>query len=103
VLQQCLLRTVNHVQEKTELKDNWIILARLTRGSLFMNPALFGGEPAPIRIIAQSDTTLLGIDGLSFDALLDQHPRIGINFMKEIIRILQARLRSLAGRLLKVF
>jgi CRP-like cAMP-binding protein len=91
------------VEEETELKGNWIVLARLTRGALFINPSLFGGDPSPVRVIAQRDTTFLGINELSFDALLDQHPRIGIKLMKEIIRVIQARLRGLTVRFVGVF
>ena len=91
------------VEEETELKGNWIVLARLSRGALYINPTLFGGEPTPVRVIAQRDIAFLGINKLSFDALLDQHPHIGIKFMKEIIRVIQSRLRGLTARFVGVF
>ncbi|GAG66725.1 unnamed protein product [marine sediment metagenome] len=76
------------LEEKTELKGNWIVLYDMKRGSILAHPSLFDSEPPPVRITAQQDTVFLGIDGASFDRILQEHPQIGITFLKEIIRVL---------------
>ena len=81
------------LEEKTELKGNWIVLYDMKRGSILAHPSLFDSEPPPIRITAEQDTIFLGIDGAAFDKILKEHSQIGIAFLKEIVRVLFVRSR----------
>ena len=91
------------LEEETELKGNWFVLARMTRGAILAHPSLFGVKPPPVRAIIQKDTTFLGTDGKSFDSFLKKHPETGNIFLKEMIRVLFTRYRELAARFNVVF
>jgi CRP-like cAMP-binding protein len=86
------------LEEKTEPKGNWIVMASMTRGAILAHPSLFGVKPPPVRVIIHKDTTFLGTNGMSFDAFLKKHPETGNIFLKEMIRVLFMRYRELAAR-----
>jgi CRP-like cAMP-binding protein len=86
------------LEEKTEPKGNWFVMARMTRGAILAHPSLFGAKPPPVRVIIQKDTTFLGTNGKSFDSFLKKYPETGNIFLKEMIRVLFMRYRELAAR-----
>ncbi len=91
------------LEEEHEFKGNWLVLSRLSRGAILTNPELFGLKPPPVRVIAQQDTTIIGIRGKSFDSFLENHPDIGVKFLKEMIRVILIRFSSLLDRFNVVF
>lgn len=91
------------IEEEMELKGNWTVLYDLKRGSLLAHPSLFGSEPPPIRLTTREDTLFIGLEKEGFESFLDQHPRLGIIFLKDIIRVLFVRSRAMADRLTDVF
>ena len=90
------------LEEETEMKDKWIVQARMTRGSILAHPSMFGVKPPPVRVLLPKDSVFLVIDGPSFDSFLKKHPKIGVKFQQELIRVLFIRLRNYAARLTNI-
>ena len=61
------------LEEKTEMKDKWIVQARLTRGSILAHPSMFGVKPPPVRVLLPQDSAFLAIDKLTFDSFLKEN------------------------------
>ena len=91
------------LEEKTALKGNWIVLSNMKRGSIIAHPSIFDSGSPPVRVTTVRDAAGLGTDGAAFERMLEEHPLIGIKFLKEIIRVLFIRYRGLAARLTDVF
>ena len=66
-------------------------------------PFPFGGEPPPIRITTRRDCVFIGFDRKSFEAFMEEQPRLAILFLREVIRVLFVRSRAMAERLTDVF
>lgn len=91
------------LEEEMELKGNWTVLYDLKRGSILAHPSLFGSEPPPIRLTTRENTVFIGSGKEAFESFLEQHPKMGITFLKDIIRVLFVRSRAMADRLTDVF
>jgi CRP-like cAMP-binding protein len=86
------------VEGKTEMKGTQVALSRMTRGALIAHPQIFGVQRLPFSGKVQKDATFLGINKKSFDLFLNEHPEIGIKFLKEFIRVIITRFQNLAVR-----
>ncbi len=86
------------VEGKTEMKGTQVALSRMTRGALITHPVMFGGQLLPFRGNVKKDAAFLGITRKSFDLFLNEHPEIGIKFLKEFIRVILTRFQGLAVR-----
>lgn len=91
------------VKKATEFGKS-LVFAKLHRGTILGQIGLDGSSwPVPITMVTLTDTTLLRLrpeDGL---LLLEHHPRTGIKFLMEIIRVMQIRTRELAARFSSIF
>ena len=91
------------LEEEMELKGNWTVLYDLKRGSMLAHPTLFGSEPPPIRLTTREPTVFIGSEKKDFEKFLEEHPQMGITFLKDMIRVLFVRSRAMADRLTDVF
>jgi hypothetical protein len=64
---------------------------------------MFGVKPPPVRLLLPEDTVFLVIDKHSFDTFLQKHPKIGVKFQQELIRVLFIRLRNYAERFMSAY
>jgi CRP-like cAMP-binding protein len=70
-------------------------LAILKSGDLFGEISFVDGRPRSANVRALVDAVLLRIRPEDLDAFCEREPRVALRFMKEVSRILSARLRRL--------
>jgi CRP/FNR family cyclic AMP-dependent transcriptional regulator len=82
------------------------VLTRLSQGQSIGEMAVIDEAPRSATVIAVAKSRLLTLSRQNFEAILEQHPAIGIRMLKGIARVLSANLRRtsrlLAERLLPV-
>lgn len=91
------------LEEEMKLKGNWTVLYDMKRGSIIAQPSLFGAPPPPVRVVTRKECVFVGFQKEGFEEFLAKNPRLGIVFLKEIIRVLFVRSRAMAERLTDVF
>jgi len=91
------------MEEEMKLKGNWTVLYDMKRGSILAHPSLFGADPPPVRVVTRRDCVFIGFQKEDFSAFLEEHPRMGVVFLREVIRVLFVRSRAMAERLTDVF
>jgi hypothetical protein len=72
-----------------------VVLARIGTNDFFGEMALFDREPRSATVLAETDATLLKIEGEAFDRLMRHYPAIPMN----ICLVFSQRMRSLHERL----
>jgi CRP-like cAMP-binding protein len=72
-----------------------IILATLETGDFFGEVCLFDDGLRNADIVAIRECTLLKITKQAFDAIVAQHPEIGVLFLRSVIRAIVARIRTM--------
>jgi CRP/FNR family cyclic AMP-dependent transcriptional regulator len=81
-------------------------VTRLSQGQSICEMVVIDEAPRSATVIAVSKSRLLTLSRQNFEAILEQHPAIGIRMLKGIARVLSANLRRtsrlLAERLLPV-
>jgi SulP family sulfate permease len=68
-------------------------LATFGRGSFFGEMAFLDRQPRSADAIADSDCELFVLSRQRFEALTDQHKRLGLTLMESLARLLAGRLR----------
>ena len=69
-------------------------IARLEPGAIVGELALFERMPRSATVVSDGDASLLRLTAEAFNALMDQHPAIGVKVLRNIGRTLSGRLRS---------
>lgn len=75
------------------------VVVTLNRGKTFGELSLLDGGPRSSTAIAREYSTLLILDGDSFDDLEDAHPALAARILRVLARFLSQRLRMTSGRL----
>ena len=92
------------VKKQTEFKGRQVIIASLKEGSFVGEMALINkNEPRSATVVASEDSALIILKRDSMDALLEEHPRIGIKILKGLNQVLAVRLRKTVERLTSIF
>jgi len=76
-----------------------IPVSTLSRGRSIGEMALLDTFPRSATVIAQTPCTLLKITRESFEHILEERPRAGISFLKNLSRSLSLHLRKTSGQL----
>ncbi|HDN59046.1 MAG: hypothetical protein DRP88_02380 [Candidatus Neomarinimicrobiota bacterium] len=79
----------------TRAKGEKEIIAYLKDGDVMGEFSFIDGAPRSASVIAEEDTRLICADYLELHRFLDEHEHIGYIFLKNIARILTAKLRSM--------
>jgi CRP-like cAMP-binding protein len=91
------------LEEEMKLKGNWTVLYDMKKGSILAHPSLFGADPPPVRVLTRKDCVFIGFQKDGFNTFVEEHPRLGVIFLREVIRVLFVRSRAMAERLADVF
>ncbi|HTU02467.1 MAG TPA: cyclic nucleotide-binding domain-containing protein [Candidatus Sulfotelmatobacter sp.] len=75
------------------------VLTRLSRGQSIGEMAVIDEAPRSATVTALTASRLLTFSRGDFEALLDEHPAIGIRILKGIARVLSRHLRRASGQL----
>ena len=75
------------------------VLATLGPGKLLGEMALLDGQPRSATAVAVADATLVIVTQAGFDRLLEEFPGFGVKLLRRLARLVSARLRETAGRL----
>jgi len=75
------------------------VLVTLGPGKLLGEMALLDGEPRSASAVAVTDATLVIVTQTDFERLLAEFPAFGVKFLRRLARLVSARLRDTAGRL----
>ena len=81
---------------QSELPSN---MATLGNGRAFGEMAVLDSERRSATCLAEEDTVLLTLSKEALDQMLEEHPRIGSQFVRAIAVSLSRRLRAAAGPL----
>lgn len=79
------------------------VMAKFGRGSIVGEMAVVDLFPRSATARVTSNSRLLTLNHDNFDKILEEHPQLGIKFLKEIARILSQRLRRTSGRFSDIF
>ena len=74
-------------------------LATLNAGKTFGEMSLLDGYPTSASVVAVNDLFLLELPMRNYEDLMDAHPRVALQLLTAIARMMSARLRSTSGRL----
>ena len=86
------------IKKLTEF-GRYVVLAKVTRGALQGYSSVYHrSRPFPITAVVMEGTELLSLPKEKLDALLDNHPAIGIKILREVIRVQDVRLQELVVR-----
>lgn len=91
------------VKKQTEFKGNQLIIALLSKGALVGELSMFDKHNRSATVETVENTTMIILRNEAFDALIEQHPDIGVKILKSFIRILSLRLRKATERLTTIF
>jgi serine phosphatase RsbU (regulator of sigma subunit) len=75
------------------------VLRTMAPGEFFGELALLEGKPRSARVSTAIETTLLAVNRQRFNALIEQHPLVAINFLKAISGQLRLQYREQAALL----
>ncbi len=84
---------------KTAATGARTVLTTLSRGQSIGEMAVIDEAPRSATVIALAKSRLLTLSRQDFEAILEQHPAIGISMLKGIARVLSANLRRTSGQL----
>ncbi|MBW1989189.1 MAG: cyclic nucleotide-binding domain-containing protein [Deltaproteobacteria bacterium] len=76
-----------------------VVIARVSRGQAIGEMSTIDEFPRSASVTAVTDTTLVTLGRKDFDALLADHPRIGIRILEGLTRLLSLNLRRTSSRL----
>jgi CRP-like cAMP-binding protein len=88
---------------KESVSSKQTVTAKFGRGSIMGEMALIDQYPRSATARVTANSKLLVLRRESFDQLVEQLPRIGFRFLKEIARIFTLRLRRSSGRFSDIF
>jgi CRP-like cAMP-binding protein len=91
------------VKKETEFQGKEIVLARMTKGAILGELALFDSQPRSATVEATRKTELLVLRKGALDTFIEDYPALGIKILKGISRVLSLRLRQLEERLVDIF
>lgn len=91
------------VKKESDFAGKHIVLARLKKGSIIGEFAMFDEHPRSATVVAIEDSELLILSRQALESFLEHHPSAGIKLLKGISRILTIRLRQSAKRLTLIF
>lgn len=91
------------VKKESDFSGKHIVLARLKKGSIIGEFAMFDEHPRSATVVAIEDSELLILSRQALESFLEHHPLTGIKLLKGISRILTIRLRQSAKRLTLIF
>ena len=74
-------------------------ITTLSKGKSIGEMAVIDEFPRSATVIASSQSTLITLNRLNFQLLLDKHPKAGIPILKGIARLVSMNLRRTSGRL----
>lgn len=75
------------------------IVVTLSARTHFGEMSFIDDEPRSATAIAKEDTTLLVLGRDNFEAMIEAHPKIGIEMLRKIAKIISQRLRMTTGKL----
>jgi CRP-like cAMP-binding protein len=76
-----------------------MVITRLSQGQSIGEMAVIEDAPRSANVVAVSPARLVTLSRQDFDAVLEQHPKIGISVLKGIARLLSRNLRKTSGQL----
>ena len=84
--------------QKESVDGKHTVMARFNKGASVGEMSLVEDSPRSATAIALDDVELLIITKKDFDALIEDHPLIGLTIVRNIARALSTRLRYTSGR-----
>ena len=75
------------------------VITTLSQGQSIGEMAVIEDAPRSADVVATTSARLVTLSRQDFDTILEQHPKIGINLLKNIARVLSRNLRKTSGQL----
>lgn len=91
------------IKKETEFKGKLVIVGVYGRGNVAGELCLLDGSPRAVTVAALEDCNLLLLTRDRFEALLQEHPLLGIKLLKGMLLAVSVRLRKSFDRLAAIF
>lgn len=91
------------IKKETEFKGKQVIVGVYGRGNVAGELCLLDGSPRAVTVAALEDASLLLITRDRFEALLQEHPILGVKLLKGMLLAVSVRLRKSFDRLAAIF
>lgn len=85
---------------KQDIDGNIKVIARLGAGKTFGEMSLIDGHSRSASVKTESKVTLLTLKKENFDLLIDQAPKLAVQVVLKISKLMSERLRQTSGRLI---
>lgn len=91
------------IKKQTEFEGKQVILGVYSKGSIVGELCILDGQPRAISAEALEDTTLVVLSRKNLDKLIEEHPELGVKFLKGMLVTVSIRLRKSFDRLAAIF
>lgn len=85
---------------KQDMGGNIKVIAKLGPGKTFGEMSLIDGQPRSASVKTESKIVLLTLKKENFDLLIDQAPKLAVQVILKISKLMSERLRQTSGRLI---
>ena len=87
--------------QKQTLDEDTRVLVVVGRGQVIGEMSVIDGQPRSAEGVAEGETTLLMLSQKRYNELVDEKPRVAVQVLTQIARLLSHRLRSTSGQLVE--
>ncbi len=91
------------IRKTTEFKGKEVVVGIYSKGSVVGELCILDGRPRATTAVALEDTTLVVLTRDNFEKLIEEHPKVGIKFLKGLLLAVSIRLRKSYDRLASIF
>jgi len=91
------------IKKETEFAGKQVILGVYSKGSIVGELCILDGQPRAVSAEALEDTTLVILSRENLDKLINEHPELGVKFLKGMLVTVSLRLRKSFDRLAAIF
>lgn len=91
------------IKKETEFKGKQVMLGVYSKGAIVGELCILDGHPRVVTAVALEDVTLVLLTRENFEKLLEEHPALGIKFLKGMLLSMSLRLRKSFDRLVATF
>lgn len=90
-------------KKETEFEGKEVIIAVYSRGAIVGELCILDGSPRSETVVAMERVDLVLLTHHSFERLLAEHPRLGVDLLKGMLMSVSVRLRKSYERLASIF
>jgi len=90
------------VRKETTFAGKHILLAILEPGTMVGEISVVVHGQRNASVVATEESTILELAGPDFEKLVEQHPELGVKFLRQIVNVVSLRLRKADDRLARL-